>query len=65
MWGVSWVALLVVMADVRHGIGMWQILFKSRCDNQLNEVKESVATERREVCTLVHPSVYDIMCRVR
>ncbi|XP_024366464.1 uncharacterized protein [Physcomitrium patens] len=28
------------------------ILFKSRCDNQLNEVKESVATEKREIDTL-------------
>ena len=37
---------------------MWQILFKSKCDNQLNEVKESVATEIREVCTLLDPSMF-------
>jgi hypothetical protein len=37
--------------------GMWQILFKSKCDNQLNEVKESVATEIREVCGVLDRSV--------
>lgn len=37
--GVTW----------RVVVGVVQILFKSRCDNQLDEVKERVASERREV----------------
>ena len=37
---------------------MLQILFKSKCDNQLNEVKESVATEIREVRPLFDPWMF-------
>lgn len=37
--GVTWRVVVDVV----------QILFKSRCDNQLDEVKERVASERREV----------------
>lgn len=39
-----------------------QILFKSRCDNRLNEVTESVATDRREVKFLSHLCVSFLIC---
>lgn len=46
----------VLMISFLEWIPFCQILFKSRCDIELNEVKERVATERREVCILSSPS---------